>query len=102
MRELSGRFPSYVAGHVRMRFSYNAGISACEKGRQWQRALSLLSDMWEAKLVPNAISRSAGILSCDRGGEEQRAIWLLTETWDAKLESSVASFSDALVIAMRR
>eukprot|EP00959_Pyramimonas_sp_CCMP1952_P166073 3471045-Pyramimonas_sp.AAC.1 len=28
--------------------SYNAGISACEKGKQWQRALALLSEMSEA------------------------------------------------------
>ncbi|CAK0844725.1 unnamed protein product, partial [Prorocentrum cordatum] len=26
-------------------FSYSAGISACEKGAQWQRALALLSEM---------------------------------------------------------
>ena len=36
--------------------SYNAGISACEKGEQWQRALALLSEMREAKLEPNVIS----------------------------------------------
>ena len=36
--------------------SYNAGISACEKGEQWQRALTLLSEMWEAELEPNVIS----------------------------------------------
>ena len=42
--------------------SYNAGISACEKGEQWQRALALLSEMWEAKLEPNVIcpARSPG------------------------------------------
>ncbi|CAK0893392.1 unnamed protein product [Prorocentrum cordatum] len=26
--------------------SYSAGISACEKGEQWQRALALLSEIW--------------------------------------------------------
>eukprot|EP00959_Pyramimonas_sp_CCMP1952_P365572 7656432-Pyramimonas_sp.AAC.1 len=36
--------------------SYNAGISACEKGAQWQPALSLLSDMRAAKLEPTVIS----------------------------------------------
>ena len=35
--------------------SYNAGISACEKGEQWQRALALLSEMWEVKLEPNVV-----------------------------------------------
>ncbi|CAK0872581.1 unnamed protein product, partial [Prorocentrum cordatum] len=37
-------------GHV---VSYSAGVSACEKGQQWQRALALLSEMWEAKLEPD-------------------------------------------------
>ncbi|CAK0795996.1 unnamed protein product [Prorocentrum cordatum] len=35
---------------------YNAAISACEKGEQWQRALGLLSEMREADLQPNVIS----------------------------------------------
>ena len=35
---------------------YNAGISACEKGGQWQQALSLLRLMWEAKSEPTVIS----------------------------------------------
>ena len=36
--------------------TYNAGISACEKGEQWQRAVALLSEMWEAMLEPDVIS----------------------------------------------
>ncbi|CAK0875029.1 unnamed protein product [Prorocentrum cordatum] len=35
-------------------FSYSAVISACEKGRQWQRALALLGEMREAKVEPNS------------------------------------------------
>ncbi|CAK0840714.1 unnamed protein product [Prorocentrum cordatum] len=33
--------------------SYNSGISACEKGEQWQCALSLLGEMWSIKLEPD-------------------------------------------------
>ncbi|CAK0816365.1 unnamed protein product [Prorocentrum cordatum] len=74
--------------------SYSAGISACEKGRHWQRALSLLSEMWEAKLVPNFTSYSAGIPACDRCGQWQQAIWLLKETWTQMLgPMSVASLT---------
>ena len=47
--------------------SYSAGISACEKGEQWQRALSLLDEMREAKLEPEVISYNAGISACVKG-----------------------------------
>eukprot|EP00959_Pyramimonas_sp_CCMP1952_P420950 8818251-Pyramimonas_sp.AAC.1 len=35
--------------------SCNAGISACEKGGQWQRALRLLRGMRELRLEPSVI-----------------------------------------------
>ncbi|CAK0838683.1 unnamed protein product [Prorocentrum cordatum] len=66
--------------------SYNAGISACAKGHQWQRALALLSEMWEAALEPNVVSFSAGISACEKGEQWQRALALLSEMWEAKLE----------------
>ena len=43
------------AGRGSALVSYNAVISACEKGQQWWRASALLSKMWEAKLEPNVI-----------------------------------------------
>ncbi|CAK0795675.1 unnamed protein product [Prorocentrum cordatum] len=69
--------------------SYSAGISAfsaCEKGEHWQRALALLSEMWEANLKPNVISYSAGISACEKGGQWQPALALLSEMWEANLE----------------
>ena len=35
--------------------SYSAGISACEKGGQWQWALALFGEMWEANMQPDII-----------------------------------------------
>jgi len=35
--------------------SYNAAISACEKGEQWERALGALSEMRRAQVAPNVI-----------------------------------------------
>ncbi|CAK0790326.1 unnamed protein product, partial [Prorocentrum cordatum] len=68
---------------------YSAGISACEKGGQWQPALALLSEMREAKLEPNVISYSAGTCACEKGGQWQRALALLSEMLEAKLEPDI-------------
>ncbi|CAK0905227.1 unnamed protein product [Prorocentrum cordatum] len=67
-----------AGGGAGARLSYNAGISACEKGEQWQRALALLNEMWEAKLKPDVISYNAWISACKKGGQWQRALALLT------------------------
>ncbi|CAK0882115.1 unnamed protein product [Prorocentrum cordatum] len=49
---------------------YSAGISACEKSGQWQRALSLLSEMWKTKVDPNVVQ-----LQCrDRRVREGQAV----------------------------
>ncbi|CAK0842262.1 unnamed protein product [Prorocentrum cordatum] len=71
-------------------FSYSAGISACEKGQQWQWALALLGEMCEARLKPNVIfSCNAAISACGKGEQWQRALALLGEMCQAKLEPSV-------------
>jgi len=51
---------------------YSAGICACEKGQQWQQALSLLSDMVETRLEPTAISYNAGRNAGEKGQQWQR------------------------------
>ncbi|CAK0866950.1 unnamed protein product [Prorocentrum cordatum] len=71
---------------------YSAGISACEKGEQWQRALALLSEIWHVKLEPSIIfSYNAGISACEKGEQWQRALALLSEMREAKLEPSSAT-----------
>ncbi|CAK0873091.1 unnamed protein product [Prorocentrum cordatum] len=66
--------------------SYCAGLSACEKGKQWQRALALLSEMRDARVEPVVMSYSAGIRSCGKGEQWERALSLLSEMWEAKFE----------------
>ncbi len=39
--------------------SYNAAISVCEKGRQWQLALQIMETMQAGGVQPNVISCSA-------------------------------------------
>ncbi|CAK0858314.1 unnamed protein product [Prorocentrum cordatum] len=56
--------------------SYSAGISACEKGKQWQRALALLSEMWAAKLEPDVIcTTSATALGSARARKARSGSW---------------------------
>ncbi|CAK0831140.1 unnamed protein product, partial [Prorocentrum cordatum] len=78
---------------LQARVSYNAGISACEKGEQWHRALALLSEMREAKLELDVISYNAGISACEKGEQWQRALALLSEMREAKLEPNVISYN---------
>eukprot|EP00959_Pyramimonas_sp_CCMP1952_P320847 6714346-Pyramimonas_sp.AAC.1 len=81
--------------------SYSAVISSCEKCEQWQRALSLLSEMWEATLEPNAISYSAVISACGKCEQWQRALALLSEMREATLETDVMCIT-ILVVARAR
>ena len=60
-------------------FSFSAAISACEKGGQWERALSLLDEMRERGVTPDVISFNAVISACEKAGKWERALWLLDE-----------------------
>eukprot|EP00975_Prorocentrum_lima_P018233 3842799-Prorocentrum_lima.AAC.1 len=54
--------------------SYSAGISACEKGGEWEKALLLLAKMEGAKVEADVVSYSAVISACEKGGEWKKAI----------------------------
>ncbi|CAK0822444.1 unnamed protein product, partial [Prorocentrum cordatum] len=66
--------------------SYSAGISACERGKQWQRALALLSKMQESRLEPNVISYSAGIRACEVSELWTKALDLLESMLGARVD----------------
>ena len=65
--------------------SYRAGISACEKGGQWQQALWLLGESWKVRLDPEVIIYSGSICVCEQGGKWQQACTLLSMLLGAKL-----------------
>ncbi|CAK0888683.1 unnamed protein product [Prorocentrum cordatum] len=84
-------------GEAGAEFSYNTGISACEKGRQWQRALALLSEMWEARVERSIVSYGSGISACGNGEQWRQALALLSEVWEARvgLDVSAAALGSA-------
>ena len=59
--------------------TYNALISACAKGEQWQEALRLLDEMKKNNIAPDTITYSALISACEKGGEVQQGLNLLDE-----------------------
>ena len=50
---------------------YNAGISACGKGRITKRALQVFEEMRQKGLQPDVITYSAVISACGKGGPQR-------------------------------
>ena len=54
--------------------TYSALISACEKGKQPDRALELFEAMKQQGVIPNTITYSALISACEKGKQLERAL----------------------------
>ena len=68
---------------------YNAAISSCGKGREWQMSLLLLTEMSSAKINSDVITYNTAISACERGQQWQLAVGLLEEMAVAKVERDV-------------
>ena len=77
--------------------TYNATISACNNGMQWERALLLFNHMKQQRLVPSSVSYSAVIGSCGSGGQWERALGFFEESKAGRIDPSVISYSVVLV-----
>merc|ERR1711938_278624 len=73
--------------------TYNAAISACEKGGQWERALALLDAMQAAGVAPDTITYSAAISACEKGGQWERALALLDEMQAAGVAPNTITYN---------
>eukprot|EP00913_Durusdinium_trenchii_P029174 g27350.t1 len=73
-------------------FAWNAGISACEAGKEWERALLLFESMPAAGIEPDKVSRNAAISACKSGSNWQLAVNLL-RSFDS---ADVISFGAAI------
>jgi pentatricopeptide repeat protein len=82
--------------------TYNATISACEKGGQWETAVDLLAEMRARGIEPDVITYSATISACEKGGQWEKAVELFEEmrargivpnviTYNATIEACMAA-----------
>ena len=54
--------------------THNSLISACEKGKQPERAMRILEAMQQQGVVPNVVTYSALISACEKGKQPERAV----------------------------
>merc|ERR1711966_109308 len=73
--------------------TYNAAISACEKGGKWEKALSLHKEMRGDGLKPNVISYSAAISACQKGTQLEEALSLLEEMCEEGIKPNVVTYT---------
>jgi len=60
-------------------FHYNSMISACEKVRDYKKALRLLDEMKEKKVAKNEVTFSSAISACEKCGQWRTALDLLDQ-----------------------
>ncbi|CAK0844071.1 unnamed protein product [Prorocentrum cordatum] len=73
--------------------SYSSGICACEKGGQWQEALSLIGEMPSTILEPTAFGYNSGISVCGARALWQEGLSLLFGLRRAALEPDAVSYN---------
>merc|ERR1711862_420458 len=59
--------------------AYSAGISACEKGQKFEKALELILDMQAKHIQPNGITYAVSIITCFRSGALHRALEVMKD-----------------------
>ena len=64
--------------------SYNAAISALEKGKRWELALDLLEEC-KAWVTVDTITYNASISACEKCFEWQNALALLKTMWEERV-----------------
>jgi pentatricopeptide repeat protein len=85
------------SSHLPNGISYNAAISACETGEQWQQALGLLAMLQQSGLVPDVITYTAALTACERGEQRQQALGLLNVMQQSGLRSNVITYNAAIM-----
>merc|ERR1711933_500087 len=76
--------------------TFSAAISACEKGAQWPRVLSLFLGMQKARIQPDVITYNAAISACEKGAQWPRALSLFDRMQKARIQPDVITYSAAI------
>lgn len=76
--------------------TYNAAISACEKGLAWRSALALFAEL-QGEVQADVISYNAIITACQKGKQWQQVLRLLEELEVSHGNASVIALSNAIL-----
>eukprot|EP00747_Dinoflagellata_sp_TGD_P134740 gnl/TRDRNA2_/TRDRNA2_175367_c3_seq8.p1 gnl/TRDRNA2_/TRDRNA2_175367_c3~~gnl/TRDRNA2_/TRDRNA2_175367_c3_seq8.p1 ORF type:complete len:157 (+),score=10.12 gnl/TRDRNA2_/TRDRNA2_175367_c3_seq8:71-541(+) len=67
-------------------------MRACEKGQQWIAALTMLRQMRQWQVQPNAITHNATISACEKGSQWILATTVLREMQQWRMEPDAIAF----------
>lgn len=80
--------------------SYNACITACERGQHWERALRIFGELREWH-KPDLVSYNAAISGCEKGSQWAHAFALLQAMDELVLEADVIISSAFLLTCVK-
>ena len=81
--------------------TYNALISACEKGKQPEQALEILVYMKQQGVVPDVITYNALISACEKGLQPEQALEMIYEIQQQGVVPDVITYN-AFISACER
>ena len=76
--------------------TFNAAISACEKGREWKKALSVIDGMLNVSVEPDIVSFNAALSACYKTTQWQHSLGLFNALPKADIIPDVLSFTVAI------
>ena len=74
--------------------TYNAAISACEKGAEWEKALQLFEIMVRSQVTLDTITYNAAISACEKVGRWESALHLC----NAMVQNNVDAIGTCIVL----
>ncbi|KAG5178131.1 hypothetical protein JKP88DRAFT_350398 [Tribonema minus] len=76
--------------------AFNAAMSACERARQWRKALQLLKQAEGLGLKPDVITYNTAISACAKGGQWNMALGLLATMRNQGVRPDRISYNAAI------